>query len=173
MLRPLVPFRPKMRAVFLTVFTVSGVSLLYGASQPVDVSVKLEQVLPLSCDALWERLDWGSQAEWRPDLDQIKAIPSSAGIDSWLELHRGGGMTVVDVEILRPGRLKRVSISEESGPLQLEWELELLPASEGCTLQLQQNAERGNPLRRFLEGVMGSTRFAERWLFDLSELSKR
>jgi polyketide cyclase/dehydrase/lipid transport protein len=105
---------------------------------------------------------------WRPDVRAVELLPPVGGHIRFLEKGKNGEITMEVTEMNSPQRLV-TRIADPKLPFGGSWIFEILPAADGCRLNITERGDIYNPVFRFVSRfILGYTATLDTYLKNVA-----
>jgi hypothetical protein len=156
-------------AVILVIILMSiAVCFGVGARLPAQHVAQMSSHYPIGCEALWLIItDYVGALQWRSSLTRVHRDTTTAR-EVWVE-HYGRRKIAYETIEQHPYRSLARKIATPGLPYSGTWRFEIVPAQDGCVLQITESGAVPNPMFRFVSHYfIGPERSLRQYLTELS-----
>ena len=107
--------------------------------------------------------------KWSRNVLAVEKIPPVDGHEATRQTIKGSSvpMTIVTTESVRPSLLVRTMGGDKHAFFVGSWNYEITPTTDGCQVQLREDAEISMPIFRVLAKLFGATKYLDEHLRDI------
>lgn len=113
--------------------------------------------------------DVENMPKWSRNVLAVEKIPPVDGHEATRQTIKGSSvpMTIVTTESVRPSLLVRTMGGDKHAFFVGSWNYEITPTTDGCQVQLREDAEISMPIFRVLAKLFGATKYLDEHLRDI------
>lgn len=146
------------------------VLFLIGILMPARHTYTRSARLKKTADTIFSLLaDVESMPKWSRNVQAVEKLPPVDGHEATRQTIKGSSvpMTIVTTESVRPSHLVRTMGGDKHAFFVGSWTYDITPTTDGCQVQLREEAEISMPIFRVMAKLFGATKYLDEHLLDI------